>query len=269
MTHKYGLKLGNAIPRQFVKQTPQLSPEFAAQGNNLGGLPDIRGEVIYRTPGTYTFTVPKNVTSVCVVCIGGGGSPAASSSRFGSTIIAYSGNQPSGGGWTGGDAGFNGGSGGSAGVFYDPNLSLSYTTLGGGGGGAAGYTQNGGTGGNGFTPSYGGPWSGASGGGVGLYGAANPLITGGGSGAQGYTYSGPVGASAGYGPYFGAGAGGAGYWQDADPTAQSRGWGGGGITWKNNIQVTPLQTIQVVVGNPNGAVRIIWGTARSFPFNAM
>jgi hypothetical protein len=57
--------------------------------------------------------------------------------------------------------------------------------------------------------------------------------------------------------------------------------GGGALVWANNISVTPGSLITIVVGNggyryyqdPNGsgapgAVRIIWGPGRSFPYNA-
>jgi hypothetical protein len=54
------------------------------------------------------------------------------------------------------------------------------------------------------------------------------------------------------------------------------GRGGGGLGYKNNIPVIPGQTIPIKVGNGinssftggGGAVRVIWGTGRSFPFNA-
>ena len=36
----------------------------------------LNGQVAYTTPGTYSWTAPAGVTSVCVVCVGGGGSGA-------------------------------------------------------------------------------------------------------------------------------------------------------------------------------------------------
>lgn len=46
------------------------------------------GEKVYDVPGTYTFTAPDNITSVCVVCVGGGGG-------------GYAGTRPSAGGGAG------------------------------------------------------------------------------------------------------------------------------------------------------------------------
>jgi hypothetical protein len=60
---------------------------------------------------------------------------------------------------------------------------------------------------------------------------------------------------------------------------QGSGGGGGGLVWKNNITVVPGQSYSLVVGagspqgtagvaggaGRGGAVRIIWGTGRSFP----
>ena len=34
------------------------------------------GQIAYTTAGTYSWTVPAGITSICVVCIGGGGSGA-------------------------------------------------------------------------------------------------------------------------------------------------------------------------------------------------
>jgi hypothetical protein len=42
-----------------------------------------RGEAEYTTPGTYSWTAPEGVTSVCVVCVGAGGGPAANTSGAG------------------------------------------------------------------------------------------------------------------------------------------------------------------------------------------
>lgn len=46
----------------------------AKTGGGLGGMPEKKnpaGSVIYGRAGTYTFKVPKGVTSICAVCIGG------------------------------------------------------------------------------------------------------------------------------------------------------------------------------------------------------
>ena len=48
-----------------------------AVGNGLGGLPSrnesSRGDVVFNVPGTYTWVVPENVTSISMVCVGAGG----------------------------------------------------------------------------------------------------------------------------------------------------------------------------------------------------
>ena len=55
------------------------------------------GQMAYTTVGNYYFTVPAGVTSLSMVCIGGGG----------------------GAGYGGGNGGLYGGAGGSGGVFID------------------------------------------------------------------------------------------------------------------------------------------------------
>ena len=39
-------------------------------------IPAIASQQAYTTPGTYSWVAPAGVTSVCVVCVGGGGSGA-------------------------------------------------------------------------------------------------------------------------------------------------------------------------------------------------
>ena len=36
-------------------------------------MADAQGQVEFTTPGTYQWEVPVGVTSICVVCVGGGG----------------------------------------------------------------------------------------------------------------------------------------------------------------------------------------------------
>ena len=58
-----------AIPRIIVGRGIRLG-----EGVVLDSNPDFAyGEESYTTPGTYSWIAPANVTSVCVVCIGGGG----------------------------------------------------------------------------------------------------------------------------------------------------------------------------------------------------
>jgi hypothetical protein len=110
------------------------------------------GSVSYTTPGTYTWTAPAGVTSVCVVCIGGG----ASGTNSGGNGTEYGGNSyfistttvmgiggPESSGATGVTAGGSyvgdgGGVGGRVGA-----ASNSWPI---GGGGAGGYTGAGGRG---------------------------------------------------------------------------------------------------------------------------
>lgn len=253
------------------------------------------GQSVFTTPGTFTFTVPPGTTSISAVCIGGGGgggndtNPDEAGSGGGGGALAYQtsiavtpfenltvvvgagggadndggdsyiqrggtnlvraggggGGQSPDNGNAGGTGGTvisgTGGAGGNGGATADGN------TQGAGGGGAGGYSAAGGTGQDGdTTPAAtagaggggGGGGQNAGGGGVGILGA-------GGNGAAGTS---GVGGGAGSGGTAGSnsgtlnGAGGA--------------YGGGGAGAAGND--TP--------GNgAGGAVRIIWGTGRSYP----
>jgi hypothetical protein len=255
-----------------------------------------KGQATYQggdNGGTYTWVAPAGVTSVCVVCVGAGaGGPAC-----GGGALAYKNNIPvtpgneytvrvgarggpssvggeayfidtstvraGGGGWTSGgtftgDGGGNGGSGSA------------------GGGGAGGYSGNGGNGsiysaqagsggggggGFGYDTMYSSNFFGSGGGGVGLLGQGS-------NGSAGY-YS--------NGNFFSVGG-----------TGGSAGSNGAiGVT--NNAETEPGVYIDYGVGGWGGnygggggggyinsgygehgqggmsAVRIIWGTGRSFP----
>ena len=252
------------------------------------------GGARWETAGTYTWTCPTGVTSVCVVCVGAGGSGGAYGGSGGSlayknnitvvpgqsyTIVVGATNSITGAvapynhpaedssalgtTATGGQGGYSGTSASqykSIGTNYDgggrggkassdfygaiPEGGNAYRE--GAGGGAGGYNGDGGTAGkgpaSGTSGSGGGGGGGAvgssggtGGGGVGLFGqgsngaaaTANQSTTGGGGGSGGATGGNP------YGGQFGAGSAAMG---STTPTA--------------------AQT---------GAVRIIWGTGRSFP----
>ena len=188
------------------------------------------GNTEYTTAGSHTFTVPANVTSVDVVCVGGGGSGASGNSgQAGAggalvyknaitvvpsqTAAVVVGDGP-------GQSGGNGQAGGASSFTYG-GLS---TTAGGGGGangtssGGTGGTQQGsytfgGNGGNGGTDSgnHGGP---------------------GGGGAGGYSGSGGAGrspSSAGDTTSGSAGAGGAGGGGGKGGSSEQGGGGGGGV----------------------------------------
>ena len=237
------------------------------------------GQQAYVTPGSYTWTAPNGVTSVSVVCVGGGsGCGAALAYKNNITVVpgnSYSvvvgdggvnvsgaGNQtPAGGdssfsathGTTTAQGGSNAPSankgnpagqydgGGSGGITY------SYGAF--NGGGAGGYSGNGGGGGSSaatgqFNGSGGGGgaghWAYSSGGGVGIYG----------EGASGL--GGSSGDENGEGGSGGSGGNGPGNNGGNDMTG---GLYGGGTTsrWAGNK-------------GGHGAVRIIWpGNVRQFP----
>ena len=263
------------------------------------------GQVAYTTTGTYSWTAPAGVTSVSVVAVGGGGgggytwssggggggglgwknnisvtpgqtytvvvgtggppSPNATNAAAAggtsyfistATVAGYGGGQGGpnstsfGGGYGGGYLGDAGGRGGNAAFQGSWNI---------GGGGAGGYSGNGADNGGGNLTAYNAPvGSGAgaasgyysstygvpAGGGVGIFGrgadgvgSSSYFGGGGGSGGEagrGGEASGQSGPSIINGGAFGGGGGGSG-------TSYGGGWGG------------------------RGAVRIIWGSGRSFP----
>ena len=254
-----------------------LSEVFLDFETGVGTEPPVSpvGQIAYTTPGTYTFTVPDGVTSLCVVCVGGGGSGAKTSggsvagtsgedSSFGSIVIAGGGQGGSialavaaggsGSALSSTVGGGNGGSGGSGDIFWS----------GGGGGGAGGYSGPGGTGG---TPGSsgsgggggGGAWAssvaysnvGGGGGGVGILGegasGAGGVLTsldayGGGGGSGGA--SGGAGAfSESYGRPGGLYGGGGG-----GDSSSIGGGGGGGLRYVSNVSVSPGATYTVTVG---------------------
>ena len=255
------------------------------------------GSVTFSAPGAASFVVPAGVTEVSVVVVGGGGAGVAGtsnsggggggglcyvnsyavtpgatipvvvgaggaatasggSSSFGGSLVAYGGagtaSAPGGAGGRGtGGTCFAGGNGGSfvgGGAPYHA-----------GGGGAAGYAGNGG----------GGSWasgsscqnnatSGAGGGGGGGGGGSDPSNCGagygGGGGGVGLTGLGSNGfAGASSCSCGGVGAGGAGGSGGVAGVVGSSGnggnYGGGGGSGPGG----------------GGAVRVIWGTGRSFP----
>jgi len=232
-------------------------------------------EQYYTTAGTYTFTVPAGVTSICVAAVGGGGggcghlgggngqvdavpgNPGGNSS-FDGSIIAYGGGggpkagetAASGGSYSGGDGGYIGGKGG--------NL------YGGGGGGAATFTGNGGDG------AAGSPTKGADGGNGGNSGGSGGIASYGEGGGGGGIYLTGTPNTGGSGTSYSAGQYGGGGGGSSVNAGGGGGGAGGGIVWKNNISVTPGSTHTVVVGaggtpgasyamiGQSGAVRIIW-----------
>jgi hypothetical protein len=236
------------------------------------------GQIAYTTPGTYTFTVPDGVTSICAVLVGGGGSSADNTSGpvagnpGGDSEI--SGVITAGGG--GGAAAFSGsfsisGAGGTGTALVPgvigggnggtpQNASASQSI---GGGGAGGYSGNGGSsGGTGAGGGGGGgtSWSDSSipvssvaggGGGVGLLGqgssgqagTATQATAGGGGGSGG-----AAGVSTGTPPYDGNNGGLYGGGGGGNQYNSAGGGGGGGLRYINNYAVTPGSTLTVIVG---------------------
>jgi hypothetical protein len=249
----------------------------------------------YTTPGTYTWVAPVGVSSVSVVAVGGGGGatsyaycgiPGGSggglgyknniSVTAGNSYTVVAGAAPIGG--SGGDSYFNstcivrggggfaqcttnagtytgdgGGNGGVGGAGYSGGPS---DKKGGGGGGAGGYSGTGGSGGV-ANPSANG--TAGSGGGGGGGGAGSSWFSGAGGGGVSLYGSGPSGAGAGQNVGGGGGSGGA---NGGNPGPNNAGiggdYGGGSGGGQPNLAV-PFQR------GGNGAVRIIWGTGRSFP----
>lgn len=223
------------------------------------GFPAL-GQVVFTSSGTWT--PPPGVTSFCAVAVQRGGAQGeanASKVTVGGTVVlrALNGSRI---GQGGGDGGLGGASLlasiGSSGGYPGGGTEFDY-----GGGGAGGYAGNGGRGGRsgqGIAPTAGSGGGGGggdsdgtspgSGGGVGLYGQATSGAANGGNGSP-------------PGPFYGVGTG-----------ASSGGDGrGGALAWANDLACTPGVgvAVQAVSGNSTaGAVRIIWGGGRSFPFNA-
>ena len=254
------------------------------------------GQQAYTTPGTFSFTVPAGLTSISAVCVGGGGGggndtdntepgsgggggglayqtsiavtpgeiltvvvgagggsdTAGGQSRIdrsGTSLVAASGGgrgQSPDNGNAGGAGGTvivgTGGAGGSGGTTSDG------PSNGAGGGGAGGYSGTGGTGQSASgTPAStasttgggGGGGQNAGGGGVGILGTTGQNGTAGASGVGG-----------------GAGSGGTNGSNSGVNVGAGGTYGGGGAGAAGGD--TPGS-------GANGAVRIIWGTGRSYP----
>ena len=244
------------------------------------------GQQAYTTAGSYTWTCPSGVTSVSVVCIGGGGgdnihscaggglgyknnisvTPGASyavevgrggryltaptDSSFNSAVYGRcpTGNQDVGGTYTG-DGGGNGG-----------NASTRATDQWGGCGGAGGYAGAGGAGGNYATAGTNGAGGGGGGGG-GSYSASATVGGGAGGGTgilgQGSNGTGGVAATSNSDSGKGGSGGSSGTTGETGSgtfTTLGGSYGGGG---HGNTTTK---------GGGDGAVRIIWpGDVRQFP----
>jgi len=249
------------------------------------------GQIQFVGSGTVTWVVPTGVNSVSVCCIGNGGT--------GSDVSGYSGG--------GGELRYKnnitvtpgssitvavGNSGGAQSTFNSTTVVAkgggNATDIAGGAGGSGGTGDGGGNGGAGHASK------GAGGGGAGGYsgaggaGASNPQSAGTGAGSNGTGGSSAGGgysdtAGANYIGYPGGGtgvkgtgtsgsgvagaAGGGGSGGLSDYSAGNFGpfFGGGGSYTYDSAGATYSQTSP---GGP-GAVRIIWGSGRSYPSNAL
>lgn len=257
-------KGGTYIDASWIAPNVPTSGEISI-GNFYGAYPNVIGQAVYTTVGTYSWVCPANVYSISIVCVGAGGSGNYSAAASDSSFSGAAGTLTGGGGYS-----YVGGSGTAFG-------SLSTGTVGGGnggnggtgggnrgGGGAGGYQGNGGGGAN-------APYCIGSGGGVGVYGG-----TGGGAGGGYYNPSyeaaiggagvngGSSGGSSNSGGIFGGGAG-------KCDGGYEYGGGGGGLRYVTSYATVPGNTYTVVVGGTNtgntgrGAVRMIWGVGRAYP----
>ena len=257
---------------------------FNQDGNDPDNSIDISiiadpvGQQAYISAGNYQWTAPTDVTSVCVVCVGGGGPglggttnsiPPGGGGGLGwknniavvpgqnysvvvggvggqsyfidnTTVVGGGGQGTSGGAAGGGYIGDGGGNGGSgSGVWA--------------GGGAGGYSGDGGIGGT----SYSVPTAGSGGGGGGGGGQHFPAGGGGGVGIYG---QGADGTAAGSNTRNGGGGGSGGTTGGGSSASSSGGYGGsygggGGVG----------STTYSGGAGTSGAVRIIWGSGRAFP----
>lgn len=226
-----------------------------------------RGEQVYDIPGTYTWTVPAGVTSICVVCVGGGAGTAANVDGIGT---AYYG-------------------GGGGGLTYKNNISVtpgdSYTVIVGSGNGAGGAGGNSSMSGTSISMTAGGGQVGtrsaaSSGGDVNNYGSVptytttsgSLLFMGNGEGPS-YTYNetntspfAQIGGSAGPGLVTVSGITYTAYQGSVinGVTLDNSGAGFVGMGGKIIVSGGVLSSLASYAGG----VRIIWGAGRSYPNNA-
>lgn len=218
--------------------------------------------------GTTSWTVPAGVTSICVVAVQGGGTPGISAIpvtvTVSGTVVCRAQNENR--------LGDGGGDGGPLGPGYWDGESF-YP---GAGSGAGGYSGTGGSGagyGASASPGNGGGGGGGNSGGWGAdsagYGGGVGLTGGGSSGAAGVgaftpDYHGSPGSNGSTVTY------GGGMGASTTTLPGSSGGRGGALAYKNNIAVTPGQSVAITIpaalgGAGAAAVRIIWGAGRSFP----
>jgi len=289
-----GARLSAVAPTTSTDSAPglwTLRQQLKAIGQNA--WPSIPGQQAYTTPGTYSWTCPDNVTSVCVVAVGGGAGGC-----FQTTGRAQAGGG-GGLGWknnitvvpgtsytvvVGAGGTYNVGGGNSSfiststvcgfGAIPGDNSTVSiggsYAGDGGGNGGSGGGSATGGGGAGGYTGNGGngnllGGNNGSGGGGGGGAGQSptfTPVATGGGGVGifgQGTNGAGGVRGDGSLGTFPTGGGGGSGGSNAANSTGDNTSgaaYGGGGVGAYFSESGTP---------GAGGAVRIIWGTGRAFP----
>ena len=271
-------------------------PEFDIFGKEPIEIQVPPGQQAYTTSGTFSWTCPDNVYSVCVVCVGGGGRGGGAGGGGGGlgwknnipvnpgqsyTVVVGSGGVAGGANGTdsffintlpvrggGGTNGWNGGTGGSytgdGGGTGGSGSSL--TTWGGGGGGAGGYSGNGGNA-NTLSGSNGSGGGGGGGAGHSSTDSNDSKRKGGGGGGVGIYGQGSNGSGAPSTTYGGDGGGGGSNGNDGNQSNGSSG-GAGGLYGggSGGANESPSWSSGQYGGTAGeGAVRIIWGNARAFP----
>lgn len=293
--------LGGIVSSETPLNPYNDSGAWLANDSYSGFLyPPVAGQIAYTTPGSYLFTVPNGVESICAVLVGGGGGGTCNTTTGyyqagGGGGLRYINNYPVfagqvisvivGAGGVPLQNADNSRNGFPSSLVYGGNT-LVYA--GGGAGGIWGTTTRslGGTG----TAVGVGPFGGTIGGGDG--GSTRTTSTsqpGGGGGAGGYSGTGGTGgfgttpgttgtggAGGGGGRY--AGGGGVGLLGEgasgAGGAANTGGGGGsgggagiittGGAYGGGAGAITVTYQAGLLIGG-SGAVRIIWGANRSFP----
>jgi len=280
-----GLTTGTAYTFTVTATNAAGTGAPSAASNSVTPVP--QSQQAYTTAGTYSWVAPTSVTSVSVVCVGGGGGvnstygAGGGELRYKNNITVVPGNSYTvvvgAAGTRNGSPSYNGGSSSfnTSSCIANGGLGSSSVT-----GGSGGTGDGGGNGGNGIGPggSYGsgggaGGYSGAGGNG-GNYG--NPTAGSGGGGGGGGSYE-PA-----YNYLNGAAGGGVGLLgQGSNGAAGSGGSGGGGGSGGTNGSNSGGYTLGGAYGGGagsangtdntggnggSGAVRIIWpGNTRSFP----
>ena len=270
---------------------------YAASG---GGGSSPKGQQEYITPGTHTWTCPAGVTSVSVVCIGGGGTGGAYGGSGGSLayknditvvpgqtytiIVGNTNSQISGSPYSftaESSSAFgtvaSGGEGGYSGSASYTRKTIGSNYDGGGRGGLAsgdfyqagiGYKEGAGGGAGGYSGDGGDAGKGAADGTSGSPAATAGSGGGGGGGCPG-TSGNNAGGGGGTGIY-GQGTSGAAAGGNSDPFGKGGSGGGDGTNpyggqYGGGSGGVPDSTTQNMNAQ-HGAVRIIWpGTTRQFP----